>query len=227
MYDAISIIKTRLKEINLKNTKRPLVISIEGGEGAGKSTIIEKIADFLSEKHLAFIITREPGGVRISEKIRNIILEKTFTEMDPRTEALLFAAARRQHLVEKVLPALNEGKIVIFDRFVDSSLVYQGYVRGIGVSEVYDINQFAIEGFLPDLTLYLDVDPSEGLKRISINPEREINKLDLEGLIFHQKVQEGYLKLLETYPERIVKIDANDILENVLIAVIKEIEQRL
>jgi dTMP kinase len=215
------------KEINLKNTKRPLVISIEGGEGAGKSTIIEKIAEFLSGKHLAYIITREPGGVRISEKIRNIILEKTFTEMDPRTEALLFAAARRQHLVEKVLPALNEGKIVIFDRFVDSSLVYQGYVRGIGVSEVYDINQFAIEGFLPDLTLYLDVDPSEGLKRISINPEREINKLDLEGLTFHQKVQEGYLKLLETYPERIVKIDANDILENVLTAVIKEIEQRL
>jgi dTMP kinase len=215
------------KEINLKNKKRPLVISIEGGEGAGKSTIIEKIAEFLSGKHLAYIITREPGGVRISEKIRNIILEKTFTEMDPRTEALLFAAARRQHLVEKVLPALNEGKIVIFDRFVDSSLVYQGYVRGIGVSEVYDINQFAIEGFLPDLTLYLDVDPSEGLKRISINPEREINKLDLEGLTFHQKVQEGYLKLLETYPERIVKIDANDILENVLTAVIKEIEQRL
>jgi len=219
--------KTRLKENNLKNIKRPLVISIEGGEGAGKSTIIEKIADFFSEKHLDFIITREPGGVRISEKIRNIILEKTFTEMDPRTEALLFAAARRQHLIEKVLPALNSGKIVIFDRFVDSSLVYQGYVRGIGVEAVYEINQFAIEGFLPDLTLYLDVDPAAGLKRISINPDREINKLDLEGLLFHQKVQEGYLKLYEAYPERIVKIDANDILENVLNAVIKEIEQRL
>ena len=219
--------KTRLKENNLKNIKRPLVISIEGGEGAGKSTIIEKIADFFSEKHLDFIITREPGGVRISEKIRNIILEKTFTEMDPRTEALLFAAARRQHFIEKVLPALNSGKIVIFDRFVDSSLVYQGYVRGIGVEAVYEINQFAIEGFLPDLTLYLDVDPAAGLKRISINPDREINKLDLEGLLFHQKVQEGYLKLYEAYPERIVKIDANDILENVLNAVIKEIEQRL
>lgn len=211
----------------MTNKERPFVISIEGGEGAGKSTIIEKIADFFSEKHLDFIITREPGGVRISEKIREIILEKTFTEMDTRTEALLFAAARRQHLVEKVLPALELGKIVIFDRFVDSSLVYQGYVRGIGVEEVYDINQFAIEGFLPDLTLYLDVNPSEGLKRISINPNREINKLDLEGLTFHQKVQEGYLKLLETYPERIVKIDANDSLENVLNAVIKEIEQRL
>ena len=143
----------------MTNKERPFVISIEGGEGAGKSTIIEKIADFFSEKHLDFIITREPGGVRISEKIREIILEKTFTEMDTRTEALLFAAARRQHLVEKVLPALELGKIVIFDRFVDSSLVYQGYVRGIGVEEVYDINQFAIEGFLPDLTLYLDVNP--------------------------------------------------------------------
>ncbi len=211
----------------MNNIERPLVISIEGGEGAGKSTIIDEIAKYFIEKNLDFIVTREPGGVRIAEMIRNIILEKTYTEMDPRTEALLFAAARRQHLVEKVLPALREGKIVIFDRFVDSSLVYQGYVRGIGVEAVYDINQFAIEGFLPDLTLYLDVDPSVGLNRIAINPNREINKLDLEGLHFHQKVQEGYLMLFKAFPERIVKINANDTLENVLITVIKEIEQRL
>ncbi len=211
----------------MDNKRRPLVISIEGGEGGGKSTIIEKIAEFLSKKNLDFIITREPGGVRIAEMIRNIILEKTFTEMDSRTEALLFAAARRQHLVEKVLPALDQGKIVIFDRFVDSSLVYQGYVRGIGLDEVYEINQFAIEGFLPDLTLYLDVNPSVGLKRIAMNPDREINKLDMEGLHFHEKVREGYIKLLKMYPERIVKIDANDNLGNVLNAVIKEIEHRL
>jgi len=211
----------------LENWKRPLVISFEGGEGAGKSTIIEKVAEFLSEKHLSFIITREPGGVRISEKIREIILEKAYTEMDPRTEALLFAAARRQHLMEKVLPALEAGKIVIFDRFVDSSLVYQGFVRGIGIEAVNAINQFAIEGFLPDLTLYLDVEPTIGLERIAINPDREINKLDLEGLHFHQKVQEGYLKLCESDPKRMVKIDGNDTLENVLKSVIKQIEQRL
>lgn len=211
----------------MENWKRPLVISFEGGEGAGKSTIIEKVAEFLSEKHLSFIITREPGGVRISEKIREIILEKAYTEMDPRTEALLFAAARRQHLMEKVLPALEAGKIVIFDRFVDSSLVYQGFVRGIGIEAVNAINQFAIEGFLPDLTLYLDVEPTIGLERIAINPDREINKLDLEGLHFHQKVQEGYLKLCESDPKRMVKIDGNDTLENVLKSVIKQIEQRL
>lgn len=210
------------------NTKsRALVISIEGGEGAGKSTVIERIASYLEEKRYVFIITREPGGVRISERVREIILEKDYTEMDARTEAMLFAAARRQHLVEKVLPAVEQNNVVIFDRFVDSSLVYQGYVRGIGIDEVYNLNLFATEGFLPDLTLYLDIDPEVGLKRISENPDREINKLDLEGLHFHEKVREGYQILLKKYPDRIVQIDANQSLENVLDAVIKEIEHRL
>lgn len=210
------------------NTKdKALVISIEGGEGAGKSTVIEKIASYLNDLARPYMVTREPGGVRISERIREIILEKDYTEMDARTEAMLFAAARRQHLIEKVLPAVLQGKIVIFDRFVDSSLVYQGYVRGIGVDEVYDLNLFATEGFLPDLTLYLDVEPELGLRRISDDPEREINKLDLEGIEFHKKVRDGYQILLGKYPERIKKIDAGESLENVLDAVIKEIEQRL
>jgi dTMP kinase len=147
--------------------------------------------------------------------------------MDPRTEALLFAAARRQHLVEKVLPALDRGKIVIFDRFVDSSLVYQGYVRGIGIEAVYEINHFAIEGFLPDLTLYFDVDPKIGMARIESNPDREINKLDLEGLVFHEKVREGYIKLIDMYPKRIIKIDANQDLDSVLSATIKEVERHI
>ena len=125
----------------MKKSTHPLVISIEGGEGAGKTTVIQNIADFLESHHLAYLVTREPGGVRISEKIRNIILDREHLEMDARTEALLFAAARRQHLVEKVIPALEAGKIVIMDRFVDSSLVYQGYVRGLGIDEVYQVNQ--------------------------------------------------------------------------------------
>lgn len=211
----------------LDKIDQALVISIEGGEGAGKSTVIEKIAAYFEELGRTFIITREPGGVRISEKIRDIILEKAYSEMDARTEAMLFAAARRQHLIEKVIPALNANKIVIFDRFVDSSLVYQGYVRGIGIDEVYDLNLFATEGFLPNLTLYLDVDPELGLKRISSNPDREVNKIDLEGLEFHLKVREGYQLLLEKYPDRIVKIDANQGLPYVVDSIIKQIEQRL
>lgn len=200
------------------------MISIEGGEGAGKTTVIQNIADFLESHHLAYLVTREPGGVRISEKIRNIILDREHLEMDARTEALLFAAARRQHLVEKVIPALEAGKIVIMDRFVDSSLVYQGYVRGLGIDEVYQVNQFAIEGFLPDRTLYLDVTPEIGLHRINSNPDREINKLDLEGLKFHQEVQKGYHKLLKMYPERIVRIDADVSIDKVIEEVIKQIE---
>ena len=125
------------------------------------------------------------------------------------------------------ISALEAGKIVIFDRFVDSSLVYQGYVRGIGIEAVYEINHFAIEGFLPDLTLYFDVDPKIGLERIESNPDREINKLDLEGMAFHEKVREGYLKILHMYPERMVKIDANQYLDAVLSATIKEVERHI
>lgn len=216
-----------LKEKALKKSNHPLVISIEGGDGAGKSTVIQSIAEYLDQKKIPYLITREPGGVRISEKIRNIILDREHLEMDARTEALLFAAARRQHLVEKVIPALEEGKIVIMDRFVDSSLVYQGYVRGLGIDEVYQINEFAIEGFLPDMTLYLDVTPEVGLNRINSNPDREINKLDLEGLKFHQEVQKGYHKLMALYPERLVKIDADLAIEEVVKAVLKQIEQRV
>lgn len=209
------------------SNKKPLVISIEGGDGAGKSTVIEQMAVYFQDLSLPFIITREPGGVRISEQIRSITLDKNLPEMDVRTEALLFAAARRQHLVEKVKPAVKQGKLVIIDRFVDSSMVYQGYVRGIGIDEVYNMNLFATEGFLPDLTLYLDVDPKVGLDRIAQNPDREINKLDLEGLHFHERVREGYLSLVERFPKRIVTIDANQSVEAVTKAVIKEIELRM
>lgn len=211
----------------MESKKKARVISIEGGEGAGKSTIIQEIAQYFINQNIPYIITREPGGVRISERIREIILNKEFSEMDSRTEALLFAAARRQHLVEKVLPAVEEGKVVIFDRFVDSSLVYQGYVRNIGIEEVYEINQFAIEGFIPDLTLYIDVDPVVGLERINKNPDREINKLDLEGLEFHTKVREGYHLIMKTYHQRIVMIDGNQSLADVVKATLKEIEERI
>ncbi len=208
----------------MTNQITPKVITIEGGEGSGKTTVIGKIKDHLESKGIDVLITREPGGVRISEHIRSIILEKTYVEMDPRTEALLFAAARRQHLVEKVLPAIQAGKWVIFDRFVDSSVVYQGYVRGIGIDEVYQMNVFATEHFLPDLTLYLDVAAEIGLSRINSDPDREVNKLDLEGIAFHKKVRDGYLDLVKKYPNRIKCIDASAEPKAVFEAIVKEIE---
>lgn len=205
---------------------RPIVITLEGGEGSGKSTILDLIREFLEGHAIDFMVTREPGGVRISEKVRDIILDVDHTEMDARTEALLYAAARRQHLVEKVLPALAAGKVVIFDRFVDSSLVYQGYCRGIGVDEVYQLNLFATEGFTPDVTLYLDVTPEIGLSRVN-NGNREVNRLDLENMDFHEKVREGYLMLAKQYPDRYRMIHADKTLEEVYNQVLNVLKSAL
>ncbi|MBM7650326.1 dTMP kinase [Bacillus ectoiniformans] len=185
-----------------------MFITIEGPEGAGKTSVIQKIAYTLKEKGYRVTATREPGGISISEQIREVILNKENTEMDGRTEALLYAAARRQHLVEKVVPALDAGEIVLCDRFIDSSLAYQGHARGLGIEEVYEINQFAINEVMPELTLLFDVRPEVGLARIQAHQEREVNRLDLESLNFHQKVREGYLLLAEKFSERIVQINA-------------------
>ena len=186
-----------------------LFITFEGVEGAGKTTALSYIHNQLTEAGYQVIRTREPGGIEISEKIREIILDKSHTEMEARTEALLYAAARRQHLVERVLPALAEGKIVLCDRFIDSSLAYQGYARGLGIEEVYEMNQFAIGDAMPDLTILFRIDPEKGLARIQANQGREQNRLDLEKLDFHQKVYEAYELLLERFPDRIQAIDAN------------------
>lgn len=190
-------------------------ITLEGGEGAGKTSVLESLENKLLELGYDVLKTREPGGINISEKIRHIILTPDHTEMDGRTEALLYAAARRQHLVEKIFPALKEGKIVLCDRFIDSSLAYQGYARGLGIEEVLSINQFAIQECMPDLTLYFDIPPQEGLNRISSNTAREKNRLDLEKIQFHEKVYEGYQLLVHHYPERIKVINANQSLNEV------------
>lgn len=184
-------------------------ITLEGVEGSGKSTLINFIRDSIESNGKKVVVTREPGGIDIAEQIRSVILDKKNIKMDGRTEALLYAAARRQHLVEKVIPSLNEGNIVLCDRFIDSSLAYQGYARGLGINEVYSVNKFAIEGLMPDLTLYLDLDPQIGLNRIAKNKGREINRLDLEEINFHVKVREGYEEVLKMFPERMVRIDAN------------------
>ena len=173
------------------------------------------------------MVTREPGGVRVSELIRDILLDRQNTEMDSRTEALLFAASRRQHLIEKVKPALEEDYIVFCDRFVDSSLVYQGYGRKIGMEEVYIINQFAIESTLPDLTIFVDVRPEVGLARVFKSNNREVNRLDLEKLNFHNMIYKGYQKLLEMYPDRVKRIDGEKEIDLVAKQAIELIDQIL
>lgn len=182
--------------------KKGLFITFEGGEGAGKSTIIE----MLKKEYKDYVYTREPGGIKLSEDIRNIILNN---DMDPKTELLLFTAARREHLVKKILPNLSEGKTVICDRFIDSTLVYQGYVKELGIINVLNINTFVTDNLIPDLTIYLDIDPKIGLERINKNRTNEINRIDNEKIEFHNKVREGYKILLNMFPERIMQIDAN------------------
>ncbi|GBF78359.1 dTMP kinase [Paenibacillus sp. 598K] len=203
-----------------------LFITIEGGEGAGKTTLIETLAEYGAASGRTVVTTREPGGIPIAEQIRQVILDPKHTAMDARTEALLYAAARRQHLVEKVMPALNRGEIVICDRFIDSSLAYQGHARGLGIEEVWEINRFAIAGMMPDLTIYMDVRPEIGLERISRGDNREVNRLDLESLAFHNRVREGYNLLLQRYPERIALVDAEQTPEAVAAQVIALVEAR-
>ncbi len=204
-----------------------MFITLEGPEGSGKTTAVEAAVKELEARGYQIVRTREPGGTPIAEQIRNVILDKENIKMDPRTEALLYAASRRQHLVEKVWPALKEGKIVICDRYLDSSLAYQGGARGLGVDNILNVNMFATENTFPDLTLLFDITPEEGLKRIAANASREVNRLDLEKLEFHHKVRNTFLELAKKYPERYVIIDASKSRVEVAKATLEAILSRL
>ena len=186
-----------------------MFITFEGPEGSGKTTISNIIEKRLEDIGYQVVHTREPGGTPIAEQIRNIILDKANTMLDARAEALLYAASRRQHLVEKVWPALKEGKIVICDRYIDSSLAYQGGARNLGVENVLSINMFATEGTFPDMTLLFDIKPEDGLSRIAANANREVNRLDLEKIEFHKSVRNTFLELAKRYKDRYVIIDAS------------------
>ena len=188
---------------------RGIFITIEGPDGSGKTTALQQVVPRLQqEMNRKVVATREPGGSPIAEKIRSLILDPSHTDMDSRTEALLYAASRRQHLIEKVLPVLESGDVIFCDRFVDSSIAYQGYARGIGEEGIREINQFATEGIEPDVTLYIDVPAEVGIQRIHANlDEREYNRLDQEKLDFHEKVRAGYQHLAQANPERIVVVD--------------------
>ena len=192
--------------------KKGSFIVIEGPDGSGKTTIALRLKEILSEKY-DIVHTREPGGIDIAEQIRNIILDPKNTAMEAKTEALLYAASRRQHLVEKVIPALKRGSIVLCERFVYSSLVYQGYARGLGIDAVYDINRFAIGDTMPDLVLYLDVDEKTGLSRVNSRGNKD--RLDGESSDFHNKVVEGYQLIKERFSDFKV-VDASRSADEVL-----------
>ena len=196
--------------------KRNLFITFEGPEGAGKSTVLARIVELLTEENIEVMATREPGGIEISEKIREVILNPNHTAMDEHTEALLYAAARSQHYFEKVEPALKQGKLVLCDRFIDSSLAYQGHARGLGIEEVLSINEFAIGKQMPDLTILFDLEPEVGLARIHAHSDREVNRLDVESLAFHKKVRQGYREVVKRYPNRIVVVNADQSIEQVI-----------
>lgn len=173
-------------------------ITFEGCEGSGKSTQLRLLTEYLSSVGTDFIMTREPGGSRISEDIRKIILNGKNTEMCDECEALLYAAARIQHLREIIIPALEAGKLVICDRYVHSSLAYQGYARGLGMEFVESINSYALENCPPDMTVFLDISPAAAFKR-KHGADKD-DRIEALGLEFHERVYKGYKSLLDVYP---------------------------
>ncbi len=191
-----------------------MFITFEGPDGCGKSSVIKVIKEKLEKDNYDVVVTREPGGSPIAEQIRKVILDVNNNGMDYMTECMLYAACRAQHLKDIVIPSLKENKIVICDRFVDSSYVYQGVVRGLGMDRVIKINELVVKDHMPDLTICIDLESEKCLERINKN-NREKDRLDNEGLEFHKKVRNTYLELCEMFKDRIVKINGDQTLENV------------
>ncbi|WP_220727938.1 dTMP kinase [Apilactobacillus xinyiensis] len=201
-------------------------VTFEGPDGAGKTTVMNEVLEVL-KKDLSenLVLSREPGGNNISEQIRNIILNPDNTSMDYRTEALLYAASRRQNITQTILPAIKQGKLVLCDRFLDSSIAYQGGGRGIGDDLILKMNQFATEGFEPDLTLYFDIPVSVGLARIAKNrSDSEIDRLDQETKSFHERVHAAYKKIISNDSGRIKVIDATQPIDKVVAETLKIIQ---
>lgn len=204
-------------------------ITFEGCDGCGKSTQLKLLSEYLREQNIPHIFTREPGGGRISEAIREILLNGKNSEMSDECEALLFAAARVQHLKEKVEPALEAGKLVICDRYIDSSFAYQAFARGLGLEFVEKINAFAIEKYMPDCTVFIELTPQEAFARKHGADEND--RMEKAGLAFHQKVYEGYQAMAKKYPERIITVNGrqtpNEIFEEVKKAIFKQVAECL
>lgn len=181
-------------------------VTFEGCEGAGKSTQVRMVEKYLKEKNIPFVLTREPGGTEIAEKIREIILDKNNVGMTDLCETFLYSASRTQVLNEVIIPALNEGKLVICDRYIDSTTAYQGYARGLGADFVDQINRMAVKGYVPDLTIFLDIHPKDAFKRKG-GADKD-DRLEQMDLAFHEKVYMGYKEIAKKEPERFCSINA-------------------
>lgn len=192
-------------------------ITFEGPDGAGKTTVIAKLRPFFNKLHIQYLVTREPGGSSIAEQIRNVILNPDNQGMAASTEALLFAASRGQHVEDIILPALKAGKMVISDRYIDSSLAYQGVGRGVGINNVQQINDLATRGLQPDLTIFLDLPPEKGLKRIITKRSSKEDRLDKEKLEFHNLVYKGYQQVIQAHGDRIKVVNADQDLAQVVL----------
>jgi len=203
--------------------KRGLFISFEGGDGSGKTTQIKLLREYISGKGVEVVTVREPGGVPVSEKIREIILDNRNTDMDNITEMLLYAASRAQLVSQVIIPALDSGKCVICDRFVDSSYVYQGIARGLGIDAVKTVNDIATKKLLPDITFFIDVEPKDALERRLSNSEPD--RLEREDISFHCKVHQGYIRIAGMFPERIKRIDGSLSKDEVFLQIKKHIDE--
>jgi dTMP kinase len=217
----MSSYKIPMKEVIMKG----IFITIEGGDGSGKSTQIDMLMSYFNEHGFDVLLTREPGGTPISEKIREVILDSNNMEMANMTEVLLYAAARAQHVAEFIKPNIEQGKVVICDRFVDSSVVYQGYARGVGIDAVETINSYATLGLLPDLTILLDLPPDLGLSRKK--NQQALDRLELASDAFHIKVNEGYRLLAKRHQSRILTVDATNSIETIHQIVLEAIKPLL
>jgi dTMP kinase len=205
-------------------TKRGKFITFEGCDGCGKSTQLKMLSNYLTENGIAHIFTREPGGGKISEAIREILLSGKNMEMTDECEALLYAASRVQHLADRVEPALQEGKLVICDRYVDSSLAYQAYARGLGYDFISQINSFALKNYLPDLTIFIDLTPEAAFARKKGADQND--RLELAGMEFHKRVYAGYDALANAEPNRIARVDGNKTPQEIFNDVITLLKER-
>ena len=208
----------------MQESKQGKFITFEGCDGCGKSTQLRLFSEYLTKNSIAHIFTREPGGGKISEQIREILLNGKNMEMTDACEALLYAAARVQHLSDRVEPALSEGKLVICDRYVDSSLAYQAYGRGLGVEFISKINAYALEKYLPDVTVFLDLTPEAAFARKHGADEND--RLEQAGMAFHKRVYDGYKTLEKAYPERIVAVDGKQTPQEIFAQVLRILKER-